>query len=255
MPAKTAGRVLIIDDDEIVLEAMRGLLHASGYEVHCMVSPIGATQVIVTKGIQAVVVDLNMPVMRGDRFISLLRSWERISDLPTILISSSTPEAIEAAASALPGVLVVTKSDMHRSLPQTVDRVFGRLRGSQARPSAASDAAARGASALATPSAKALRLLDDMASGDARSRTELDVVLTSMREQASALDDSPVAQLAQKTAWLFTRCATTNRLTPQARFALRNALSLLSDVRGAPTPQQMAMNNERIELAIEEVRK
>lgn len=123
-------RVLVIDDDELVLQAIRDLLEGHGYTVHTMVSPIGATQVIVTKQIQAVVVDLNMPLMRGDRFISLLRSWDKIRDMPTVLISGAGSNVLDEVANQLPGVGVVSKENMQRSLPETLERVLARQRNS-----------------------------------------------------------------------------------------------------------------------------
>jgi CheY-like chemotaxis protein len=44
-PSNQGTRVLVIDDDEIVLQAIRDVLESAGYQVHCLVSPIGATQV------------------------------------------------------------------------------------------------------------------------------------------------------------------------------------------------------------------
>jgi CheY-like chemotaxis protein len=85
-----------------------------------MVSPIGATQVIATQGIGLAVIDLNMPVMRGDRFIALVRSWDRIRDMPVVLISGESFETIRAAAATLRGVTVVTKAEMNERLVPTV---------------------------------------------------------------------------------------------------------------------------------------
>lgn len=116
--------MLVIDDDEIALQAIGDLLESAGYEVHPMVSPIGATQVIVAKNIQAAVVDLNMPVMRGDRFIALVRSWDRIRDLPTVLISGGSNKTLEEIGAQLPGVQVVTKEHMREGLPNALNRAF-----------------------------------------------------------------------------------------------------------------------------------
>lgn len=138
-----AARVLVIDDDEIVLEAIKALLVGAGYHVTCLVSPIGATQVIMTQQIQVVVVDLNMPVMQGDRFISLLRSWDKIRELPTILLSSASPATLTAVAQELPGVVTVSKNVMHRALPETLQRVLGRARGPAAGSSGTGSAARR----------------------------------------------------------------------------------------------------------------
>ncbi|MFT3926426.1 MAG: response regulator [Myxococcales bacterium] len=119
-------KILVIDDDEIALEAIREVLVGAGYEPVCMGSPIGATQVIVSQGIEAVVVDLNMPVMTGDRFISLLRSWDRIRTLPAILISESTQERLEDVAGPLALVQTVTKSNMRKALPHALQRALAR---------------------------------------------------------------------------------------------------------------------------------
>ncbi len=127
---RNASRVLVIDDDEIALEATRSLLVAAGYEVHCLASPIGATQVIMSRQIQAVVVDLNMPVMQGDRFISLLRSWDKIRDIPTVLISGAPAATLQAVTETLPGVAAVSKDMMHRVLPETLNRLLSRPRAS-----------------------------------------------------------------------------------------------------------------------------
>lgn len=144
--ATTTARVLVIDDDEIVLETVKALLEGAGYFVHCLASPIGATQVIVSQQINVVVVDLNMPVMQGDRFISLLRSWDKIRDVPTVLLSSASPATLHAVAKELPGVATVSKATMHRTLPETLHRVLGRTR---------AGAAAAGGKAPATPGATA----------------------------------------------------------------------------------------------------
>jgi CheY-like chemotaxis protein len=138
-PSGTSSNIIVIDDDEIVLQAISDLLEAAGHHVHALVSPIGATQVIATQGISLAVIDLNMPIMRGDRFISLVRSWDRIRDLPVVLISGEAIETVRSAASQLRGVTVVTKAEMNEKLVPTVAAL---LRGSadaeRARPAATS---------------------------------------------------------------------------------------------------------------------
>lgn len=128
-PSGASANIIVIDDDEIVLQAISDLLEAAGHHVHALVSPIGATQVIATQGISLAVIDLNMPIMRGDRFISLVRSWDRIRDLPVVLISGEAMETVRAAASQLRGVTVVTKAEMNEKLVPTVAAL---LRGGEA---------------------------------------------------------------------------------------------------------------------------
>ena len=103
---------------------MTDILERAGYVVHPLVSPIGATQVIAAQGIAAAVIDLNMPVMRGDRFISLIRSWDRIRDLPIVLVSGESAHTIRNAVTHLPGVAVVTKANMVEQLASTLERTL-----------------------------------------------------------------------------------------------------------------------------------
>jgi len=129
------GTVLVIDDDEIALLAITEILRHGGYSVHPLASPIGATQLIATLGIVAAVIDLNMPVMRGDRFIALVRSWDRIRDLPIVLISGDSPQNIRDAAARLPGVAVVTKAQMAGRLVPTMDNALTAKHSAAAKPS------------------------------------------------------------------------------------------------------------------------
>jgi CheY-like chemotaxis protein len=118
------ARVLVIDDDEIALQAISDVLEEAGFQVRAMVSPIGATQVIASDGIQAAVIDLNMPLMSGDRLVSLIRSWDRLRDLPVVLISGTSAKTLEEVAQQLPDVPVVTKDGMRRVLVSVVARAL-----------------------------------------------------------------------------------------------------------------------------------
>jgi len=122
VPART--RILVIDDDELALQAISDVLEAAGYDVHSMVSPIGATQVIVSQKIEAAVIDLNMPVMRGDRFITLLRSWDKLRELPTLLISGDSQRTLDEISATLSGVAVVTKRRLQHSLVPALARIL-----------------------------------------------------------------------------------------------------------------------------------
>lgn len=142
--------MLVIDDDEIARQAISDLLHNGGYAVHPLASPIGATQIIATQGIAAAVIDLNMPIMSGDRFIALIRTWDRIRDLPVVLISGEASETVQQAAAQLPGVAVVTKAQMNEQLVATVGYALLRKPiAGPARPSLRGDVVAKSQPALA----------------------------------------------------------------------------------------------------------
>ncbi len=117
------GRVLLIDDDESALGTIRALLEAGGYEVLTLSSPIGATQTIARENVSAVVVDMTSPVMQGPRFTALLSSWERLHDLPLLLISDQSENARQAIAQ-LKRVSVTLKEQVAEQLVRTLDRAL-----------------------------------------------------------------------------------------------------------------------------------
>ncbi len=119
-----SARVLVIDDDEIALKAIGDVLEQAGFEVYAMSSPVGATQVIASERIHAAVIDLHMPLMSGDRLLTLIRSWDQFRDLPVVLISASSAKTLEAVARQLPDVPVVTKDSMRRMLASVVTRAL-----------------------------------------------------------------------------------------------------------------------------------
>src|SRR5215207_10557444 len=81
-------KALVIDDDDIARELIVSVLENGGYETYDLPSPIGATQVILDRGIELVVLDLFMPAMSGDKLAKMLRNNSRLRSLTIVLVSS-----------------------------------------------------------------------------------------------------------------------------------------------------------------------
>jgi CheY-like chemotaxis protein len=250
--ASRRSKILVIDDDEIALEAIREVLAAAGFEPHCLTSPIGATQVIVTLGIEAVVVDLNMPVMRGDRFISLLRSWDRIRDLPAILISESPQEQLDGIAGILSAVQTVNKSSMRKALPQAIERALAKesLPGN-ARPAELSPAEQR---QLASMARSCMDLLTSVSSGRTQGWSLLLIELRTLRDRVRGAAPQ-LLRLVGKALDTADACARRQHLSAEARLALRGTLELVatSEALAASNLQSLqAVHLSRLERVREE---
>jgi CheY-like chemotaxis protein len=225
--ASQPPKVLAIDDDEIALEAIREILVAAGFEPHCLSSPIGATHVIVTQGIEAVVVDLNMPVMSGDRFISLLRSWDRIRDLPAVLISESSQDKLDGIAELLSAVQTVTKSNMRHALPQALNRLLAREKAQVGSQRAPSEVSPEEQKRFASAAHACVKLLSSMNSGRQQSWSPLLHELRALRDRARGAAPQLV-KLVGKALESAEICARRQQLSPEARLALRGALELVA---------------------------
>lgn len=113
-------RVLVIDDDKTIREAMCEQLRAGGCEVFDTGSPIGVSKLVAQHQINVVVVDVIMPDISGDKLVKLLRSNPRLNDLAVVLVSSSDPQQLRTIAKEVDADAVVTKSELRAQLTLVV---------------------------------------------------------------------------------------------------------------------------------------
>lgn len=190
MPNET--RILVIDDDEIVLVAIADLLENVGFMVFTQASPIGATQTIARDRIDLVVIDLNMPVMKGDTVIRLLRTWDRMRDLPVVVISGADEATLNEIKQALPDVQIVRKLEMARDLVPTVHEALVRRASPGPRtvsevPSSGSDLAHQFVTELSRFLPRVRALTSREANDDIHERLSVIRMLDKNRERAQLL--------------------------------------------------------------------
>lgn len=130
MPAPAARQalqlsVLVIDDSEIARNEMIRVLDNAGFRAVGIASPIGATRAILTHRADAVVIDLMMPGMRGDRLAALFRGNSRLKRLAVILVSGELQTELKRVAQEVGADEVVPKGRL-RDLAQIVSRAIRR---------------------------------------------------------------------------------------------------------------------------------
>jgi CheY-like chemotaxis protein len=88
-----------------------------------MASPIGATRAIVDGNIDVVVIDVQMPSIRGDRLAALFRGNPRFSSLGVILVTGGNQDELARLGKAARVDAIVSKADLDRLVP-VVSAVF-----------------------------------------------------------------------------------------------------------------------------------
>src|SRR5512133_2795151 len=68
-----ANRVLIVDDDELILKALSRILEAAGFEPRCYLSPDEALEAVERDAPVVIISDYMMPSMDGISFLKLVR--------------------------------------------------------------------------------------------------------------------------------------------------------------------------------------
>lgn len=87
---KRQRRVLIVDDSELLNRIVKVILTDAGYEVKCQTSPFGTCASIKRDQPDVVLIDYNMPGLRGDTIIDMVR---RAGFKTPMVLYSNAPES------------------------------------------------------------------------------------------------------------------------------------------------------------------
>lgn len=113
--------VLVIDDCEIARTEMSHRLARAGFKVSNLASPIGATRVIVDQAIDVVVIDVQMPSIRGDRLAALFKGNPRFATLGVILVTGGNEQELEELGSVAKADAVLSKGRLDRLIDVVKD--------------------------------------------------------------------------------------------------------------------------------------
>lgn len=117
------ARILIVDDDPILLKVYQSKLTSEGFTVEAVSDGAAALMVIASKPPDLVLLDLMLPGLSGIDVIRTVRARERGRRLPIVVLSNLYLESEGEAASAAGADLVLTKAGI------TPRKVVDSLRG------------------------------------------------------------------------------------------------------------------------------
>jgi len=87
-----ARRVLIVDDDELVLIALRELLRSEKYEVDTFSRGSAALEKLDQENFDLLILDIVMPEMDGFELCTLIRKKDRYRDKPILFLTAKNQE-------------------------------------------------------------------------------------------------------------------------------------------------------------------
>jgi len=96
MQPRRRGKILVVDDDPIILEVVRERLEGAGYAVYVRVDAIGTSQWVAREQPDFILLDVMMPALSGGELGLLLKRSTSTNQTAVILHSSMS------AASLLP---------------------------------------------------------------------------------------------------------------------------------------------------------
>lgn len=118
-------RVLIIDDSLLNNRIVSTVLGKAGYQVTCLTNPFEMRTWVQEHKPDLVLVDYNMPALRGDQLIEINRRTGLA--VPMVLYSNATPSAVATVAEKCGAVGYILKGVSGTALLEQLERVFSRL--------------------------------------------------------------------------------------------------------------------------------
>ncbi len=118
------ARVLLVDDDPVVVELVRFRLRKEGHRVLTAASGEEALGVVAERGRpEVVVLDVSMPHMDGLELLGALRAQDGLADVPAIFLSGRLDPADVEAGRAL-GATYLTKPFVANALLRAIERAL-----------------------------------------------------------------------------------------------------------------------------------
>lgn len=132
-PKKSAGQVVIIDDEKELLKCLSMVFEGQGFEVNAYLTSDEAYQFLRTNRPDIIISDINLETstMGGFAFYEKVRQLDHLYDIPFIFLSGLHDEAIIQTGKALGADDYITKPFDEESLVATVKgklRRYARLR-------------------------------------------------------------------------------------------------------------------------------
>ena len=112
MQPRRRGKVLVVDDDPVVLEVIRERLDEAGFDVYVRQDAIGTSQWVAREQPDFILLDVMMPALSGGELGQLLKRSNSTNQTAVILHSSM------AAASLQP---VIERTGAIGAIPKTHD--------------------------------------------------------------------------------------------------------------------------------------
>ncbi|HET6345799.1 MAG TPA: response regulator [Myxococcota bacterium] len=91
--ADEVKKVLLVDDDPMVLAVVASWLENAGYEVLTHDRGLGTIQLLLDHKPQALLIDVNMPLLSGNKLAEMIRG--KIDDVTVILHSSNNSASLQ----------------------------------------------------------------------------------------------------------------------------------------------------------------
>jgi len=118
-------RILLVDDDEMVLMALNELLKPEGYTIDSTNSPKDALKKIAENAYDLLMLDIIMPEMNGLELCKTIRAKEECREIPIVFLTAKSREEDKTLGLEAGANLFLSKPISPEKLIAIVSEVMG----------------------------------------------------------------------------------------------------------------------------------
>ena len=118
-------RILVVDDDEMVLMALGELLKPEGYEVHMVSSGSEALKRLDENDYDLLLLDIIMPLMDGFELCRKVRGKEKYKETPIVFLTAKSREEDKISGLAAGANLFLSKPISPEKLLDIISKTIG----------------------------------------------------------------------------------------------------------------------------------
>ena len=117
--------ILVVDDDALVRELVRGVLESAGHRVRTVDDGFAALRAVAAERPDCVVLDVRMPGLDGFEVLARLRALPRGGSLPVLVLTAAADDATAWQSWAAGGDCVLGKPVDAEALLRRVEQLCG----------------------------------------------------------------------------------------------------------------------------------
>jgi len=102
-------KILVIDDDPVIVKMFEGRLKANGYDVLISTDAADGLERAFTQSPDLILLDVMMPVINGYNFCRLVKTEPKYKHIPIIMVTSRVEESDKAIGQEVGADAYVTK--------------------------------------------------------------------------------------------------------------------------------------------------
>jgi len=114
------GKVMVVDDSEMILEIVKLVLEDAGYEVVTRSSPFGTAAAVSVEKPDLLLLDVSMPALSGDKIVEVVRNNEKLKNTKVCLFSDRSEIELNKIVFACGADGFIQKTDDEEKLASQV---------------------------------------------------------------------------------------------------------------------------------------